>query len=627
MCIIFNKKIELTNNLLGLVLLEVRIRFNKLVVIFATISYILLVSFFSAHAQIGIIRTELQPGITIVCRPSYQIFLECSALSGKSLSQNLSSVLSDPIEAQKYTNLRAVAIPLNRVRISLYSQIFELLFNHDNITTEGWWHTIPQGYQLDDNAINLWVIALSGDITKRIDIMKHPKNTGKKLPLSGGSRIFFPSSIFSPELKEQLSKKTRPVEKTGQNLLEPMDAFDENFEDLKISVNGTTLSKELQYGKDSLGEYATYKLRAGETIYSVIVRFTDYTEHADILKACEVVKKRNKIGNERTVKPGTSIKIPLDMLSDIYMHSGREERRVADEVKKEVEQIKRTKKTTGTTNALKGVVVIIDPGHGGKDHGAPRYQEKIYEDEINYDIACRLKEYLEQKTQARVYITLKDESQNYIPSMNKTFTHDKDEYILVTPPHNPQDSVSSAHLRWLLANSIIRKEEKAKISREKMIYITIHCDAIYKSSIRGLMVYIPGANYYQGIEKLPKFGDEVNYSTYKEWHENQPKTYTKSQRINSEARSRIFAQILIKTAQKKNIAVHSNGSAIRNVIRRTKYNAYVPAVLRNTDIPTKVLIECANLADPTDLRNVADPKWRQKMAETIAEALSSYFDN
>ena len=608
-------------------LLEVRIRFNRFVVIFTTISCILLVLSFSTYAQTGIIRTELQPGITIVCRPSYQIFLECSISHGKSINQTLSSVLSDPTEVQKYKNLRAVAIPLNRVRTSLYLQIFMLIFNQDNITPEGWKHTVPQGYRLDDNAINLWIIALSGDTTKKVDIMKHPKNSGKKLPLSGGNQIFFPSSIFSPELKEQLTKKARTAEETEQNLLEPMDAIDEDWGDIKTSTNGTVLSKELQYGKDTLGEYATYKLKAGETIYSVIVRFTDYTDHADILKVCEVVKKRNKISNERTVKPGTMIKIPLDMLSDIYLPSGKEERRIADEVKKEVEQIKRTKKTTGTTNTLKGVVVIIDPGHGGRDHGAPRYKEKILEDEINYDIACRLKEYLEQKTQARVYVTLKDESQNYTPSMNKTFTHDTDEYILVTPPHNPQDSVSSAHLRWLLANSIIRKEEKAKIPREKMIFISIHCDATYKSSIRGLMVYIPGANYYRGIEKLPKFGDDVNYSIYKEWQENQPKTYTINERINSEARSRLFAQILIKTAQKNHITVHSNGSAIRNIIRRTKYNAYVPAVLRNTDIPTKVLVECANLADPSDLQNVADPKWRQKMAETIAEALSTYFDN
>ncbi|MGC9053127.1 MAG: N-acetylmuramoyl-L-alanine amidase, partial [Candidatus Hydrogenedens sp.] len=383
----------------------------------------------------------------------------------------------------------------------------------------------------------------------------------------------------------------------------------------------------LQYGKDSLGEYATYKLQAGETIYSVIVRYTDYTEHADILRACEIVKKWNNIRNERMVKPGTSIKIPLDMLSDIYLPTGKEERRVADEVKKEVEQIKRTKKTAETTNALKGVVVIIDPGHGGKDHGAPREVEKIYEDEVNYDIACRLKEYLEQKTQARVYMTIRDESQNYTPSTNKRFINDKDEYVLVTPPHNPQDSVCSTHLRWLLANSIVRKEEKTKISREKIIFISIHCDAIYKSSIRGLMVYIPGANYYKGIEKLPKFGNKIDYSIYKEWREHQSRIYTTSERINIEARSRIFAQTLIKTAQKNKIKVHSNGSAIRNVIRKTKYNVYVPAVLRNTNVPTRVLIECANLANPSDLQNVADPEWRQKMAQTIAEALSSYFDS
>ncbi len=603
---------------------RVRLQFGKVSNCIIILSCFIVVLPVSVFAQLGVIRAGLQSGVSVVCRPSYQIFLECSAVPGKPLTHTLSSILSDPTETQKYANLRSAGIPLSRVRTSLYPQIFWSLFEQDMKNSEGWWHIVPQGHQLDDTALGLWSIALTGTANRKGDILKHPKNIGKKLPLSEGTKIFFPVQVFSNEVKEKFAKRT-PKDTKTQLPLEPIDTFDEEYAGNGTNEgNGTVVAKDLQYGKDTQGEYALYKLKGGETIYATIVRFTDYSEHADILKACEVVKKRNKIINERTVKPGTSIKIPIDMLSDIYQPGGKEERRIAEEVQRGVTQLKKSKTTVKTTDTLKGIVVIIDPGHGGRDHGAPREEKKIFEDEINYDIACRLKEYLEQKTRARVYITLKDESQGFKPTSQQTFNHDTDEYILVTPPHNPQDKTESANLRWLLANSIINRELKAKISREKMIFVSIHCDAIYKSSMRGLMIYTPGANYYKGIEKVPQI-NEINYGNYQEWKEHRPKSLTISQRIDAEARSKTFAQILIATAKKNGIAVHSNGPAIRNVIRKNKYSTYVPSVLRNTDIPTKVLIECANLGNNLDLKNVADPNWRQKMAETIAEALSIYF--
>lgn len=579
-----------------------------------------------SYAQSGIIRVGLQSGVSVVCRPSYMIFLECSAISGKPLNQVLYSILADTTEAKKYTGLRSVAIPLNRVKITLYPQIFWLLFEQDPKDAEGWLHIVPDGYSFDNNALNLWSIALTGTTQHANNVLKHPKNKGCKLPLSTGSKIFFPANYLTPELNEKLLKLKAKPSKISKIILEPMDIPDNEFAEIKTPVNNSiALAKGLQYGKDTDGEYAVYSLQRGETLYGIVVRFTDYFENKDILQACEIIKRRNKILNERTIEPGTKIKIPIDMLSDIYLPEGKEERRVADEVKRETDLMARRKGAKVSRGGLKGIVVIIDPGHGGKDHGAPRYAEKIFEDELNYDIACRLKEYLEQKTQAKVYLTIKDSSQGFKPTSQRTFQHDTDEWILTTPPNNPQDFATSANLRWLLANSIMRKEEKAGISREKMIFISIHCDVLYKSSMRGLMIYIPGANYRNGIEKLPQKNRVTDYSIYKEWKEHHSKTLTKSQLIKEEVRSKTFAQILINTARKNNIAIHSDGPAIRNVIRKSKSSVYVPSVLRNVEIPTKALVECGNLNNPNDLRNLADPSWRQKMAETIAEALANYF--
>jgi len=582
----------------------------------------------SIQGQVGVIRAELEQGIVAVCRPSYQIFLECFAIPNKPLSKSLTSILATPSDAQKYSQLKSCAIPLNKVKLSLYPNIFWTLFKDDLKESEGWTHTVPKGYMFDYTSLNLWTLALTGDTGHTDEILKSPKNKKVKIPLNQEETIFFPSHYLVPELKTKLvsiKPKIKEQKQPSYPTLVPLEVADEKIEtQTPIEYNGTS-SNELTYGKDSQGEYAIYRLKQGETLYRIVARFTDYSENADILKACEIIKKRSKIVQERSLEPGTTIKIPLDMLSDNYLPKYTEERRVAEEVKKETERLKKKTKDSTVKTTLKGKIVIIDPGHGGKDHGAPCYKAKIFEDEVNYDIACRLKKYLEEKTQAKTYITLKDKSQGFEPTNQRTFIHDTDEWVLTTPPCNPQDFSSSANLRWLLANSIMRKEEKAGISRDKMIFISIHCDFLYKSSMRGLMVYTPGANYRHGTEYIPPMNKGFQYNLYKEWKEYRPKTLTKSQLIKEEARSNTFAQILIKSARRKDIAIHNEGPAIRNVIRKSKRSVFVPAILRNTEIPTKVLIECANLNNPSDLKNSADPVWRQKMAEAIAEAIEQYF--
>jgi N-acetylmuramoyl-L-alanine amidase len=52
---------------------------------------------------------------------------------------------------------------------------------------------------------------------------------------------------------------------------------------------------------------------------------------------------------------------------------------------------------------------------------------------------------------------------------------------------------------------------------------------------------------------------------------------------------------------------------------------YVPAVLRNTAVPTKILIEMANMNNPTDCSRLADPEWRETFAEAYVDALKAYF--
>ena len=67
------------------------------------------------------------------------------------------------------------------------------------------------------------------------------------------------------------------------------------------------------------------------------------------------------------------------------------------------------------------------------------------------------------------------------------------------------------------------------------------------------------------------------------------------------------------------------GDPIRNVIRRSGGKEFVVAVLRNNEIPTKILIEAANLSNPTDRERAKDPWWREQVAVAYVAALKSYY--
>lgn len=594
---------------------------KHIVVLHIVYQLVIFVLVFDLPAYSYPIRGELEQGILVVSYPSYKIFIECYTNSSKDINKWLSSYLKNPNDAKIYKKANSFVIPLNKFKESLYPTVFLKLFEKDMITQEGWVHTIPEGYKVDKEELNLISIALTGTLNNATKIILHPANRGKKLPLKEKDKIIIPLDLLLNELKNVKGKTTTseypllvpitPEEDLNQSLPENTTIFLSHSQELpKIS------HPELKYGKDKKGEYYSYKLKKGETIYRhVIPRFTLCRNEKEKVLVSREILDRSGIKSEKQVKEGTIVKIPANYIRPDLIKSKINSSRTSEKDSRDNIKIKSLK-------SLENVVVVIDPGHGGKDHGAPRYFEEIYEDEINYDIAVRLRKYLLQNTSAKVYITLKDISQGFEPYEGKTFTHDKDEFILVTPEYNPQDKNSSAHLRWILANSIMRKNEKAGIPRDKMVFISIHFDSL-PTNYKGVRIFIPSASHRIQIES-PK-SKTINFTTFAEWKENKPRVLTASEKIKDEVRSRRFAHILAKNCKNNNIVTYNMGDSIQELINKSPKSSFVPAVLRNTEIPTKVLIECANLNNPSDLSNASDPKWRQKFAETIGESIIEYF--
>lgn len=555
-------------------------------------------------------RTEIEPGASAVLRGGREIFLECRPPRGDAAQGFFENYLADPAEWRIYKDRIAVAIRFGRLKPEVRRRLLLAVFDQDYIDESGWWHTAVSSER--EGQETLWNLCewLTGKGTNYRAVMADKRNKGVESSLPKGRRALIPKSLLLDVMKEPTSKpapgKRAQKEETASQPAEAPADLD-------------ALAHELKYGADAKGPYAIYRLKQGEALYtSVVVRFTDIHANADILAACEAIRERSGIKNVHGMRTGQKIIIPLDMLSDRFRPEGSEQRKGYEE---NINEAKRLRKEQVRTKGLEGVVVVVDPGHGGRDQGCAKEGLGLYEDELNYDIACRVKRILETQTHAKVYMTLIDRSQKYEPTDRKRFTHDNDEELLTTPHYDNRDAKISVNLRWYLANACYRQEIEKGTDPRKIVFTSFHTDALYNAELCGAMIYIPGAKYRRESEEP----DGAIYALFKEARGHRAAASTAAERKRDEALSRNFANDIMAALGKKRIRRHLEGDWIRSQIRQDGGRVYVPAVLRNNLIPAKVLIEAANMTNEADCERLADPQWRQSFAEAYVDALKSYF--
>nr|HDM59437.1 hypothetical protein [Bacillota bacterium] len=406
----------------------------------------------------------------------------------------------------------------------------------------------------------------------------------------------------------------RGVLRIGSRVLIPSRLLLPTFKTPRGSHRKGSSGPLLRFKQDKRGRYASYRLKKGEALYTnVVARFTGRISHDDVMDAVKRIKARSGIRDVKRIPAGFEVKIPVDLLLPQYLPKDDALRRAYEASVKEFSRYR----NVFSTRDLKGVYVILDPGHGGGDPGAIG-KRGIREDEYAYDIACRIRRLLRSRTRAQVYMTTWDKKTGYRVRNSRWLRPDSNEVLLTTPRYKNGDATVSANLRCFLVASIYDSLPRSARKQNRVVFTSVHADSLYPE-MSGATIYIPDAHLSRKL--LDRRGGV--YDRTKEVRACRPIKTTYWQRVRSEGYSHYLAMELLGALKRRNVATLPY-HPVRDRVTRGR-REYVPAVICHNPVPTKLLLETANLQNSRDCKRLMNPDYRERIAIAYVEALRRYY--
>jgi N-acetylmuramoyl-L-alanine amidase len=487
-----------------------------------------------------------------------------------------------------------IRVPYRLASPGLKKKAIQLLFSKGRAQATGWEHTVsaPSG-----RPESLWRIAewYTGDGKNYRTI--RAASALASLQTETGQTVLVPARLLLAPFREEVAAVALA-----------RAAFDREA----AAHAGAPSESPLEFGADVQGPYASYRLQRGEALYSaVVVRFTGRVHAEDVNAKASEIARRSGIPDVRAIPVGFAVKIPIEDLAVEYRPKDDPERLAEEAARRETARfVNRVR-----ADDLAGVSLVLDAGHGGRDTGA--LVAGLEEARYVHDLACRVERLVETHTRGKVFRTVGGEKPCALPRGDEV-GESRNARVLTTPPYALEDAVAGVHLRWYLANAILRRTEKSGGSPDRTVFVSLHADSLHPA-VRGAMIYIPGEKYLQSTYGKT---DDV-YLARREVREEPRVSFSYGERLRAEGISRDLAEKIVAAFRADALPLHAFEPVRKNVIRAGR--EWVPAILRYNRIPARVLIEVCNLNNPEDRALLVTGAYRDRVARAVVSALVDFY--
>jgi len=272
-------------------------------------------------------------------------------------------------------------------------------------------------------------------------------------------------------------------------------------------------------------------------------------------------------------------------------------------------------------------ILVLDIGHGGRDPGAvvsvPDHGGgpplKIYEHAMVFDVGARIARELKSRNDISI-IPLVLNYEDKLPLSELSYPLPPRRVHLRSTPSAYLDDLGASfavNLRWILANEIYLQASKGSIAEIPVIFLSLHMDYVPNRGA-GLTIYLPSGSAELSIDLREELFRA--YREARDWFMAEKNLIQRSSQ-DRESSMRLSDQIIM-SFQEYDLPIRHE-RPVRTLVGQGN-GAYVPAVIKYNEIPTRLLLEMLNLEDEEDRRFVADPLNRERLAKAIVDALLAY---
>ncbi len=221
--------------------------------------------------------------------------------------------------------------------------------------------------------------------------------------------------------------------------------------------------------------------------------------------------------------------------------------------------------------ALRVGKIVIDPGHGGRDYGAPGYYRGVHEKYVVLKIAKRLKRMIEDQLHCQVIMTRKD-----------------DRYLTLEE-------------RTAIANT-----------RNADLFISIHTNAARDKRAYGVETYILNLATNDEAIRVAAMENMTSTKNISDL-DSIMESLMQNVKVNESARLANYIQAGIVRKLKRRYSK----------IRNKGVNQAPFYVLLGADMPA-VLVETSFISNPRECKRLTDPKYQEQLCQGIVDGIKRY---